>query len=285
MPLPPNLLGAILALGAFGAYAWSDIVIKFLGQDYSSLQVLFTASLCSLPFILTRALTAPGGRDLRPRLLGFMALRIALIVVNSVIVTYTFTKLPIAQCYAIFFCMPLLVTLFAAPLLGENLDLPRILAMVTGFAGVLIALRPGSEPLQFAHLTAVLGASLGAMNSLLMRVVGDRERPTVILLYPAIAQVIATGAVMPWVWHPMPATHWGLAALIGAFSTLGGLLIIAAYTRSRAIVVAPMQYSQIIWAALAGLWIFGEPMDIWMILGIGVIISAGLFLLWRARAG
>ena len=132
-----------------------------------------------------------------------------LILVNSIIVSYTFTKLPIAQAYAIFFCMPLLITLLAVPFLGERLDLPRVLAIVVGFSGVLIALRPGSEPLQFAHLTAITGATLGALNSLILRKISHRERASVMLLYPTLAQITVLGALLPWVWQPMAPLTWG----------------------------------------------------------------------------
>ena len=147
---------------------------------------------------------------------------------------------------------------------------------------MLIALRLGSVPLQFAHLTAITGATLGALNSLLLRKVGDRERPSVVLLYPAIAQVLILGCFLPWIWQPMTALSWFLALMIGFLSTIGGVLIIKAYGRAPAIVVAPMQYSQIIWGTLCGVLIFGERMDALMVLGISVIVAAGLFLLWKS---
>lgn len=283
MSLSPNLVGALLGLASFGLYACSDVTIKFMGLDLAAVQIIFTASLCTLPMILLQALTSSGGLSLRPALPGLALLRVGLILVNSVFVSYTFTKLPLAQAYAIFFCMPLLITLFAVPILGETLDSSRVMAVLVGFCGVLIALRPGSVPLQVAHLTAILGASLGAANSILLRKIGGRERPVVMLLYPALAQVVVLACVMPWVWHPMSLQNWSLAALIGGLSVLGGVLIITAYSRATAIVVAPMQYSQIIWGAGLGLVIFGEKMDGLMMFGITTIIGAGIYLLWRAR--
>lgn len=283
MTLSSNLVGALLALASFGLYACSDVTIKFLGLDMTAVQIIFVASLCTLPMILVQAVTSPGGLSLRPALPGLSGLRVVLILINSVFVSYTFTKLPLAQAYAIFFCMPLLITLLAVPVLGEKLDVARVLAILVGFSGVLIALRPGSVPLQFAHLTAFVGATLGATNSILLRMIGSRERPAVMLLYPTLAQVVVLSCVMPFVWHPMTVEHWSLAALIGLLSVFGGLFIIAAYSRSAALVVAPMQYSQIIWGAGLGVLIFGETMDGFMILGISVIIAAGIYLLWRAR--
>ena len=278
----PSVKGALLGLCSFGLYALSDVTIKFMGQGLMAVQIIFTAALCSLPFILLQAATSAGGFSMRPVLLKWTVVRIGLTVVNSVIVSYTFTKLPIAQAYAIFFCMPLMITVLAVPLLGERLDLARVLAVVVGFSGVLIALRPGSIPLQLAHLTAIMGATLGALNSLLLRKIGNKERPSVILLWPALAQVLILAIFLPWVWQPMGLFAWSLALLIGVLSTCGGILIIAAYSRAPAIVVAPMQYSQILWGSLCAALIFGEKMDALMVLGIGVIIGAGLYLLWKS---
>lgn len=282
MTLSPSVQGALLGLCSFGLYAFSDVTIKFMGQGISPVQIIFTASLFSLPFILVQAVTSAGGLALRPVFPRWTLIRVVLTLVNSVIVSYTFTKLPIAQAYAIFFCMPLLITLLAVPFLGERLDLPRVLAIVVGFSGVLIALRPGSEPLQFAHLTAIVGATLGACNSLILRKISETERASVMLLYPALAQTIVLGCLLPWLWVPMDLFTWSLGAMIGILSVIGGVLIIAAYSRAPAIVVAPMQYSQIIWGALCGVLIFGEAMDALMIFGIAVIIGAGLYLLWKS---
>lgn len=283
MSLGPSVQGALLGVASFALFAISDVTIKLMGLSYSAPQIIFCAALVSLPLILLQALTSKGGLALRPNLPGLTVLRIVLIVVNSVIVSYTFTKLPIAQAYAVFFCMPLLVTALAVPLLHERLDLPRVLAILAGFAGVLIALRPGSEPLQFAHLTAIIGATLGALNSLLLRKIGTRERPSVLLLYPTLAQALVLACFMPWLWQPMDALGWSHAGVIGVLSVAGGILIILAYARAPAIVVAPMQYGQILWGALGGAILFGERMDGPMIAGIGVIIAAGLYLLWMSN--
>lgn len=283
MTLPSAVQGALLGLASFGIYACADVTIKFMGIGLSPVQIIFAAAVFSLPLILLQAFVGSRGHlSLRPNLPGWTLVRVALILVNSVVVSYTFTKLPLAQAYAIFFCMPLLITVLAVPFLGERLDPPRVLAVLAGFSGVLIALRPGSEPLQFAHLTAIIGATLGACNSLILRKVNGRERSAVLLLYPTLAQVVLLGCLLPWLWQPMDLLAWGLAATVGILSVIGGILIIAAYARAPAIVVAPMQYSQIIWGAALGALIFGEKMDALMVAGISVIVGAGLYLLWKS---
>jgi S-adenosylmethionine uptake transporter len=280
---PSPFKGALLALGSFASYACSDVMVKYLGRDMNSFQVMFMAAAFTLPFIVAQILLVDRKASLRPTLPGWTLARVAITIVNSALVTYTFTHLPIAQCYAIFFTMPLMITILAWPLLGEPIDLVRGLIVLAGFAGVLIAVQPGSTPFHLAHLTAICGATLGALNSLILRKIGDRERAGVILLYPVMAQAAAAAFALPFVWTPMLPDDYIAGTILGVLGTCGGLFIIAAYRRAPAIVVAPMQYSQILWASTISFFLFGEKPTLITVLGIGVIIAAGLALLATAN--
>jgi S-adenosylmethionine uptake transporter len=244
-----------------------------------SFQVMFFAAFCTLPFILAQIFWQDRRASLRPNLPGLTGFRVVISLLGSGFVTYTFTHLPLAQCYAIFFTMPLMITLLAWPMLGEPVDLVRGTIIVAGFGGVLIALQPGSTHFQLAHLTAILGAITGALNSLIFRKTGHREKSGVILLYPVLAQVLVGGLIMPFVWHPLTVSDWQVGLQMGALGLTGGLFIIAAYRTAPAIVVAPMQYSQIVWASLLGFVLWGEKPSLAATLGIGVIVAAGLALL------
>ena len=274
-----SLKGALLALASFCAYACSDVSIKALGHGMNSFQVMFFAAFCTLPFILAQIFWQDRRASLRPNLPGLTAFRVVISLLGSGFVTYTFTHLPLAQCYAIFFTMPLMITLLAWPMLGEPVDLLRGTIIVAGFGGVLIALQPGSTHFQLAHLTAILGAVTGALNSLIFRKIGHREKAGVILLYPVLAQVVGAGMIMPFVWQPLTLSEWQVGLQMGALGLTGGLFIIAAYRTAPAIVVAPMQYSQIVWASLLAFVLWGEKPSLASTLGIGVIVAAGLALL------
>lgn len=273
------LRGALLALASFAAYACSDVSVKALGRDLNSFQVMFFAACCTLPFIVAQIFWMDRRASLKPALPGLTALRVVITLFGSAFVTYTFTHLPLAQCYAIFFTMPMMITVLAWPVLGEPIDPTRGLIILLGFGGVLIALQPASTHFQLAHLTAICGATTGALNSLILRKIGRRERAGVILFYPVLMQIIGAGAIMPFVWHPLSLHDWQIGLQLGVLATLGGLFIISAYRVAPAIVVAPMQYSQILWASTLGLIFFGERPSLTTAMGIGVIIAAGMMLL------
>lgn len=278
---PPNLSGALLSLAAFGMFGAVDMSIKFLGGDYSPFQIIFFVTLMTCPVALAYAMVDGAGQSLRPRRPGLTALRSAGVVVNGVLGTYAFAVLPLAQCYAIFFTMPLMIALLSVPILGEKIDLLRGGAVVAGLIGVVIALEPGRVEPQWGHLAAMGAAIVGAANYLIIRMTGGVERVIVLQIYPLLAQLVVAGAVVPFVYVPMSASDLGLTALMGLAGFVGYLLVIAAYRLAPTIVVAPMQYSQIIWAAIFGALLFDETMSRAAILGTALIIAAGIALVVR----
>lgn len=274
--------GALYALAGMGLYSLYDMTIKFLGGNYSSLQVLFCAATFAIPLILAQtAVMGPLGA-LKPNLPKMIAARSLVAALNGVIGAYAFAHLPLAECYAVFFLMPLMISLLAIPLLGEPVDMPKGLAIVAGLAGVLLVLRPGQLPLSLGHLAAFVSAALGALNYVLLRKTSGLESQGTLMLYPMLAQYAIVAAAMPFVWQPMSASHWGLTALMGVELIAGSIFVIAAYRRAPVIVAAPMQYSQIIWATIFGALFFNEHLDVPKALGIAIIIAAGIFILMRS---
>ena len=275
------LRGALCSLAAFTLYALSDITIKFLGADYSPVQIVFFSALAALPLIAALLFTERGPRSLWPVMPKLTAIRMAILVVNGLFVSYAFATLPLSQAYAIFFLMPLFICVLAVPLLGEPIDFARGLAVLAGLVGVAVVLRPGVMELNLAHLSALIGASLGAIYYIIIRRTGGVERMSIILLYPTLAQVVAMGLVLPFVYRPMSLAHLGLTGLMAVEGFVGSLCIVWAYRHAPAVVAAPMQYVQIIIATLFGTLYFGEQVDAPTVLGIGITIAAGLFILTR----
>ncbi len=276
-----NTRGALLALLAFGIYATHDVVVKILGADYSAVQIIFFATLLGFPLATLMLMRDRADGNLRPRHPWWTLIRTACIVTTALCAFYAFSVLPLAQTYAILFTMPLLVTLLAIPILGETIGLHRGLAVVTGLAGVLIVLRPGAEALSLGHVAALAAAATSSLASVIVRKIGSNERSAVLMLYPMVANFFVLGCALPFVYRPMPVEDLGLMGIIAAFGFIAMLLTIAAYRVAEAVVVAPMQYSQMIWAAVFGWLVFEESVDLWTWVGAGVIIASGLYIVAR----
>jgi S-adenosylmethionine uptake transporter len=278
----PTLRGALLSLAAFGLYATHDVVVKFLGGTYSSLQILFFSGLMGFPLITIMLLGDRRDGTLIPRHPWWTALRTVSAVATGAMGFFAFSQLPMAQCYAIFFAMPLFITLMAIPMLGEKVGIRRGVAVIVGLIGVLIVLRPGGgEGFSVGHLAALGAATTGSLSSVIVRKIGKDERSVVLMLYPMVLTFVAMGAMMPFVYQPMPVTHFGLTAVIALLGLIGAFMTIAAYRTAPAVIVAPMQYSQIVWAAFYGWWFFNETVDFYTAVGSAVIIASGIYIVLR----
>ncbi|MCC1482645.1 DMT family transporter [Roseibaca sp. Y0-43] len=281
-----RLLGPGLALLAFALFSSHDVIVKSLGGDYSPFQIVFFSVLLGLPLAMLMLMRDRTDGNLLPRYPGWTALRTVAAVVTGVSVFYAFSVLPLAQTYAILFATPLLITLLSVPVLGERVGWRRAGAVLVGLAGVLVVLRPGQETeLGLGHLAALLGALGGATASIIVRKIGAEERNVVLLLYPMMANFLVMGAALPFVYRPMPLADFGAMAAMSVLALLASLCVIAAYKRAPAFQIAPMQYSQIIWAVLFGALFFGEAVDLYTILGAAIIIASGIFILVREETG
>jgi S-adenosylmethionine uptake transporter len=279
-----NIRGALLALLAFAVFATHDVVVKTLGAYYSPIQIVFFSVTFSFPLVTLVQMRDQRDGNLIPKHPWWTALRTLSVVITAVSAFYAFSVLPLAQTYAILFAAPLLITLLAIPVLGEQVGLRRGLAVVAGLAGVLIVLRPGAAPLSLGHLAAVAAAVFSSLASVIVRKIGSEERAVVLLLYPMVTNFVLLGCALPLVYEPMPIEHIGLVGIISAFGMCGSLLIIAAYRRAEAAIVAPMQYSQMIWAVVFGTLLFGETPDAMTVLGAAVIMASGVYIVMRETA-
>jgi drug/metabolite transporter (DMT)-like permease len=276
-----NAKGALLSLLAFGIYATHDAVVKLLGEDFSPFQLIFFSTLFSFPLAMGMMMRDPQPATLRPVHPWWIALRSGATLLCGLSAFYAFSVLPLAQVYALAFAQPLLITLLAIPVLGERVRLRRGLAVVVGLLGVIVVLRPGATEFSLGHLAALSAAVFGAVASIIVRKVGQEERPVVLLIYPMIANIVVAALFLPAIYRPMDLDSLGLVAFQSLLGWMGGVVIIMAYKAGEAVVVAPMQYVQILFAALYGTLFFNEVIDQWTAVGAGIIIASGLYIVLR----
>ena len=276
-----NLKGAAFALAAFGLYATHDVFIKTLGSTFAPFQIVFFSTLLSFPMITLMLMRDQTNGTLIPVHPWWTALRTVCSVIIAGSAFYAFSNLPLAEVYAILFAAPMLITVLSIPILGERVGIHRWGAVIVGLIGVLIVLRPGAAELNLGH-AAALAASIGSsLVAVIIRKIGRDERSAVLLLYPMMANALVMGAILPFVYVPVEGIHFAMFAAMSALGFAGGLLIIAAYKSADAAIVAPMQYSQLVWAAIFGYAFFAEFPDLWTWVGAAVIIASGLYIVLR----
>ena len=271
----------MFAVFGFAAFASHDAVIKVLGGTYSAFQIVFFSVLLAFPLVTIMLMRDATPGTLLPRHPWWSALRSASVVVSGPCAFYAFSVLPLAQVYAILFAAPLLITVLSIPILGETVRLRRWLAVIVGLVGVFIVLRPGQTDLSLGHLAALTAAFGSAIASVIMRRIGNEERSAVLLIYPMVATFVVMGITLPFVYEPMPIGDLGLLAVVALLAHGAMRLMIRAYQLGEAAIVAPMQYSQILWATGFGVLLFGETPDRATAIGAGVIIASGLYIVFR----
>lgn len=277
--------GGSLALLAFGVFALHDSLIKVLGGGYSVFQIILFSNLFA--FIPTTMLMMADRKEenFHPRHPWLVTLRTVLGLIGAAGAFTSFKLLPLAEAYALIFASPLIITLLAVPMLGEKVGPARLGAVFVGLIGVLVVLRPGYSEFGLGHAAALVAAIFGSIATVIVRKIGPNERSAVLILFPMIAGIIVMGAIMPFVYRPVLLPDLAIMATTGVLVVVGQLCIIAAYRAAPAGFVAPIQYSQILWVVLLGYMMFGEVPDKWVALGATIIISSGLFIVFRESRG
>lgn len=281
----------LCVLGAAATFALSAVAVKTLGGAIPVTQVVLFRNLFALPVLLGLALATavPGQRwrVLATRNPWSHAQRILFGLIGMFGSFYGYVHLPLATVTALGFTMPLFLTALSVPLLGEKVGWRRASAVLVGFLGVLLVLRPGMgdaglPPLAVAAVLA--GALAWAMAMITIRRMGQQgESGAAITLWFALGGT-AVGAVMAlpvWVWPT--GEQWLLLMAVGLVSSLAQLLMTAAYRSGETTVIAPFEYSGIIWTASFGMIFWGDYPEAWDFLGIAVLVASGLFI-WHREA-
>jgi S-adenosylmethionine uptake transporter len=284
MAAPQGYAGPLLALLGFALYAVHDVLVKLLGPTISVVQIVFFAALFSFPLVALMLMADPAPGTLRARHPVWVGLRSFGVVASGALGFYAFTMIPFAQAYAMLFAAPLLVTVLSVPVLGEAVGWRRWMAVVVGLAGVLVVLRPGLAEVTLGHVAGLASAFCTALVALSSRKIGRAERAGVLLLWPLVGVIVVMGAAMPWVYRPMTGLELAMTGGIAVLGFTAMLCMITAYRRAEASIVAPMQYSQMLWAVFWGALVFAEWPDGWTLAGAALIIGSGLYIVLRESA-
>ena len=261
----------------------NDAVLKWLTSGYQVGQIMFCRGIfigLPLAIIIWRA---GGLKSLRPVNPKGHAVRATLVIVGTFLFVNGLAYLPLADAVAIAFAGPLFITALAQPLLGEIVGWRRWLAVLVGFIGILLIMRPGGNVIQWAALFPLAASLTGAFRDLLTRHLSSQETTVAILFYTSLGVTLAGLATIPFMWTPVPLVDWGWFALSGVLIGCAHFLMIETFRYGEATLVAPFKYSGIIWAGLLGYLIWGDTPDFATIAGVSMVVIAGFYILHRER--
>lgn len=280
--LSDNYKGIIFAIIGFGSFAIADACAKWLSASYTVGQVICLSSFFALAFMLLISRYLGGLKEtLRTKKRKIHALRGLNHVCISFVVILAFSKLPFAQTYTLFFIAPFIATILSIPIFKEKVDWHGWLAIIIGFSGVLVILRPGFAEINPWLFLPLIAAFFIAGLFLLARGLGKEETLLSLCMYPISATFVASCI------YGAPGFVWpetkdiAIFALQGVTLTIGMTGVANAFRTAKSSVVGPFHYTQIIWASLLGYIIFDETPDRWTVLGAAIIIGSGIYLIER----
>ncbi|MDF2234663.1 DMT family transporter [Albimonas sp. CAU 1670] len=280
-PIGSPAAGALLMCVGVASLSVNDAIAKTLTATYSPLQILFLRNAIALPFAIALAWATGGAGALRSHRPAAHVVRGALWIVATLLFFTSISRMGLAEATALAFVAPLFITALSALLLAEPVGWRRWLAVLAGFVGVLIVVRPGAETFRPVSLLPVATAFVYAFLMIGARWLDPRESVWTLLLYLTGAAALLSGMVVPFVWIPLRAQDLWLFGAIAVFGTAGMTMMTQAFRLAPAAVVAPLDYTALIWATLLGWLIWREIPDAPAVLGAAVIVASGGFVLWR----
>jgi drug/metabolite transporter (DMT)-like permease len=271
--------GILLMLLTMCLFVAADATAKVLTRSYPVIEVtwgrfLFHVALL-LPVLLTR-----GGAVFRTSRLRLQLTRTTLQIGSTVIYFAALKLLPLATAATIAFAQPLLVTVLSVPVLGEKVGPRRWVAVIVGFIGVLIVIRP-TGIVQWAALLPLATAACSACYAIATRLVARVDPVQVSLFYTAAGGLALASLAVPFVWQTPDLQGWLLMAMTGMLAGSGHYCIIHAFQRAPAAMLAPFTYTQLLWATGLGYLLFGDLPDRWTVTGGLVIVGSGLYVFYR----
>lgn len=280
---PSEVVPAVLCmLSGAAVLTLNDALIKGLAATYPTGELLFIRGAFVWPWILVFAMRSGGLASLKIRNLQGQALRAVCVIASAFLFINGLRHLALADAIAVAFTGPLFITAMAPLVLRERVGWRRWAAVLVGFAGVIFMLRPGGDVLQWAILFPLGAAVCGGMRDLITRRISGTETTVSVLAVTTTVVLLAglsTALFSDWV-HPKPADLVKFA-ISGALLAVAHTLMIEAFRRGEATLVAPFKYSSLLWATLFGFLMFGELPDLWTVAGAAVIALAGLYVFRR----
>ena len=273
---------AILTICAGVAFlAANDAIAKLLVERYDPFQIVFLRNLIALPMVSAVVLYMIGMSGFVTSHLRIHALRGILMLAGG----YTFFKgleaLALAEATALVFSAPIFITALSVPLLGEEVGWRRWIAVLVGFVGVLIIVQPGGSTFQLASLYVICTAVFYALFMISARLLGQRESMWTMMFFVMLFPMLYAVPFAVAVWIPVRASDLSLFVVLALFGALGITLIGQAFRFAPAAVVAPFDYTALIWASLFGWLIWRDTPEMWTLVGASVIVFSGIFIVVR----
>lgn len=273
--------GIMLMISGVFLFGVMEVMVKTLAQDYEIIQIVWARFL--FHFLIFLALFSRSGligisATRRP---GLQIARSFLLLAATTFFFFALRYLPLADATSIGFVSPLLVTALAIPFLGEKVGARRWAAIMVGFAGMLVIIRPGMGVMHWAAVLPLGTAVCFSCYQILTRIAARSEDARTTQMWSPTMGAIVMSAIVPFFWTPPDLLAWVFMVLIGFAGGLGHYLLIKGYEIAPASTLSPFVYTQLIWMVIFGYVFFGDFPDLFTLAGGAIVIGSGLYIFRR----
>jgi drug/metabolite transporter (DMT)-like permease len=259
-----------------------DTCAKLLGEGYAVSQIVLVrngiGALAVLAFVIV---SGAGLATLRPRRPGLLAVRSLLNIAAAFLFFTGLRYMPLADAFAVVFAAPLFITALSVPVLGEHVGVRRWAAVIVGFVGVLVVVQPGTASFRVEALLPLSAALAYGVSMLVGRKLTRDLSTAAIMFWPSVGAVLVTAVMMPAQWQTPGLPDFGVFMMMGIIGTAGMSLITQGYRHAPAAVIAPFDYTVLIWGVIFGWAIWGDipALNVWA--GAAILVASGLYILHR----
>lgn len=273
--------GVLFMLAGIASFCCMDAIVKWLTGMYPLLQVIALRSWCGWPFLLLIVHFQGGFSGVRTRRPKVHLLRFLFVLGLTVCFFWGLSQMKLVDAVALTFVAPILVAVLSVPILGESVGRHRWTAILAGFVGVIVMLRPGSGVFQWASVVVLLSALCYALLMVTTRKFKSIEHPGALMFWPATGLAVVGLVVAPIHWVTPTAGDLLLFVLAGMFGSLGIVGLTNAFRLAPAALASPFEYTALIWATVLGYLLWGDLPDRYTLIGAAIIVASGLYILYR----
>jgi drug/metabolite transporter (DMT)-like permease len=274
------MAGIVLFLAAGVCFTILDVIAKYLSRDYSIVQIAWARYVFAIVAVMALLPKAHRRRPFVSAKPLLQTVRAALLVLVTLMFFLAVSYLPLADVTSVGFATPLIVTALGALLLRETVGPRRWAAVIIGFCGVLIIVRP-TGTIHWAVFVTLAMAAGNAVFQLMTRMLSRHDSPHVAASYVAFVGGIGLTLIVPFVWKSPDLFGWVLHVAIGLAAGVGHYALASAFNQAPASTLAPFAYIQLVWITAGGLIVFGDFPDFWTIVGAGIVVASGIYIFYR----
>ena len=270
-----------MVFGMLG-FAGMDALGKWImGTDHSAFQLIAIKSWIVIVTMAIWIFVTGRLSQLKTNRPGSHVVRILLSFSGPILMLIALAQMPLADVTVIVFSSVFITTALSFPVFKEKVGLHRWLAVVFGFVGVIIALKPGMEVFQPAGILALLAGAAFATINLTTRWLKNTETEISLIFYTILGMAMLSSLMLPFVWKPMSFFDFSVYSLMGVFTLIGYIGVTKAFMRAPLGVVAPFEYTLMLFAVVSGYFIWGDLPDVSIWTGAAIIVASGLYLIYR----